>query len=495
MTNQAKKDQIMDAFMKLKNKRLVIGGIILGLLALGSLAFIQINSANSKNTKATQTITTAEVREGNLTTEISGTGSIVAPNAVDLAFSTSGKVAELNVNPGKSVTTGEVLAKLDRITSLQMDVDNKKLALSKAQKALDDLETKKEIKLANALIAQSDAAAAVETAQQNETNKYSPRCEKNVTEQYYYDYMYAKHEFNYWNNAYIDGGTGYGTMYILERRAPYIQSMNQNYANWKYCEGFSQLEIQQSQATVSAAEATYQKAQKYYATLKSTGGIDPDELALAQATEKNAELQLDEAQRILDGATLTSPMDGTVITVAAAVGETINPVTSSKTETTYKSPFINIADLSKPVLKASFDETDLAGLSTSCSVQATFTSLSNKTYKGTITQVNPSLVTTDSVTTAQAYISLDETQSSEKINLPIGLSATVDLTCNIAENALLVPLGALKEENSGKAQVYVLNSDGTTDARIVEIGAKSTTNAEVKGNLNVGDVVITSTIK
>ena len=107
----------------------------------------------------------------------------------------------------------------------------------------------------------------------------------------------------------------------------------------------------------------------------------------------------------------------------------------------------------------------------------------------------PSLVTTDSVTTAQAYISLKNTQSSEKMTLPIGLSATVELTCNIAENALLVPLEALKEEDSGKAQVYVLTSDGTTEARSVEVGAKSATYAEVKGNINVGDVVITSTIK
>ena len=35
-----------------------------------------------------------------------------------------------------------------------------------------------------------------------------------------------------------------------------------------------------------ASEAAYQKAKKYYETLKDTGGIDPDELALAQTTMK-----------------------------------------------------------------------------------------------------------------------------------------------------------------------------------------------------------------
>jgi multidrug efflux pump subunit AcrA (membrane-fusion protein) len=495
MSNQTIKNQIMNAFMKLKTNRLVIGGIILVLIALGSLVFVKIQSSNTNQTKTIQAVTTSEVRQGDLTVEIAGTGYVVAPNAIDLAFSTNGKVAELNANPGKPVTEGEVLAKLDRITSLKIDVDNATLALSKAQKALDDLETNKEIKLANALIAQSNAAAALETAQLNEVNKYSPRCEKNVTEQYYYDYMYARHDYLYWYNAFIKKNTGYGDMYIQERMAPYKLTMDRNYSNWKYCEGFSKLEIDQSQGAVNKAESDYQKAKQYYETLKSSGGIDPDELALAQITEKNAELQLNEAKRIFDGATLTSPMDGTVITVAAAVGETINPVSKTNNTNTYKSSFIKIADLRQPVVQASFDETDLSILNKDCSVQVSFASLTNKTFTGTITQINPALVTVDNSASAQAYISINDPQLSEKLNFPIGLSATVDLTCAVAKNALLVPLQALKTESDGKALVYLKKTDGTTEAITVQVGAKSPSLAEITGNINVGDVVITSTIK
>jgi membrane fusion protein (multidrug efflux system) len=99
------------------------------------------------------------------------------------------------------------------------------------------------------------------------------------------------------------------------------------------------------------------------------------------------------------------------------------------------------------------------------------------------------------VTTAQAFISIIDPKLTDKMKFPIGLSATVDLTCNIAQNVLLVPLQALKGESAGKAFVYVNNSDGKTEAHTVEVGAKSTTSAEIKGDLNVGDVVITSTVK
>ncbi|MEI8131663.1 MAG: efflux RND transporter periplasmic adaptor subunit [Leptolinea sp.] len=487
MSNQNVTDQIMNVFKKLRTKSLIIGGIILVLLALGSLVLIQIRSSNNSGTKATKAVVTSEVRLGDITVEISGTGNIVAPHAIDLAFSTNGKIAELNVNPGKSVIEGDVLAKLDRITSLQMDVDNKNLALKIADKTLADLETNKEINLANALIAQSSAAAALETAHLNEVNKYSPRCEKNVTEQYYFDYMYARHDYLYWYNALIKKSTGYGDMYIQERMAPYFKTMKLNYSNWKYCEVYSDLEIKQSQGTVEKAESDYQKAKLYYETLKYTGGIDPEELALAQGTQKNAELQYKEAQRTLDGATLTSPMDGTILTVAAVVGETLD-------KDTYKSSFIKIADLSQPMLQANFDETDLSSLNADCAVQATFASLANTTYKGSITQIDPALVITNNVTTVQTTISLEGAQTSKKMNLPIGLSATIDLTCAIAKNVLVVPLQALKKESDGKAQVYIMNSDGTIKAHTVEVGAKSASYAEIIGDINVGDVVVTSAV-
>ncbi|NMB54266.1 MAG: efflux RND transporter periplasmic adaptor subunit [Leptolinea sp.] len=477
----------MNAFSKVKNKRLVIGGSILVLLALGCLAFLKFESVGKLQTQTTPSVKTTEVTVGDLTVDVSGTGSIVAPNAVDLAFSTTGKVAEVNVNQGSLVDKGDVLARLDRITSLQIDVQNARLNLDKAEKALEDLETNKEITLGKALIAKSDAAAALEKAQKGEVNKYTGRCEKSVTESYYFEYMYQRGYYLYWAR-FLEGGSGYGEMYIRENMAPYEKTMRTNYANWKYCEGYSELEIEQSQAAVEKAQADYDKASKYYDTLKENDGIDPDELANAQQTKKNAELQLEEAQRILDGATLTSPIDGTVLSVSSSVGEILD-------KDTYKSPFIEIADLSQPVLKASFDESDLASLNSDCSVTATFTGLKNKTYKGTITQIDPTLSTKNGVSSVTTYIQIENDPSEEITNLPVGLNATLELVCPIAKNVTNVPLQALKNEEDGKAQVYVVNSDGTYTAHTVEVGVKTMSAAEIKGDIKAGDKVVTSTIK
>jgi HlyD family secretion protein len=466
MPDWTNKDQIMDAFQKIKNKRLIIGGIIVVILGLAVLAVISFQPSNTSQAKATQTVKTSEVTRGNLTTEVSGSGKIVAPNAIDLAFSTTGKVAELNVNAGNLVEEGDVLAKLDRISALQEAVESAKLSLTKAQKTLDDLVTNKEITLGNALVARAEATETLETAQLNEVNKYSPRCEKATTEAYYYDYMYARQE----------------------RMAPYKVTMNQNYSNWKYCEGYSELEIDKSKSNVEKAQADFDKASDYYDKLKANDGIDPDEQSLAEATKKNAELQLEQAQSTLDGATLISPINGTVMTVASAVGTILD-------KDTYKSTYIEIANLSEPVILASFDESDLATVNTGCTPSITFTSLPNETFEGTITKINPAMTESNSVKSIQGYINLKTNSTIENLNLPVGLNAIIKLTCNIAENVTIVPIAALKNEKDGKATIYVLNTDSTMTSHSVTVGNKTEAGAEVSGDLKVGDKVVTSTVK
>jgi HlyD family secretion protein len=486
--DQINKDRIMDAFLKLQNKRLIIGGSIVVILGLLLLAFISFQPIGTTRAKSTQTVKTGEVTTGDLTTEVSGTGKIVAPNAVDLSFSTTGKVAELTVNPGNQVEEGDVLAKLDRISALEEAVESAKLDLTKSQKTLDDLTTNKEITLSNALNVRAAAAEALETAQKNEVNKYSPRCDPETTKVYYFDYMYARHDYLYWYNALIKKSTGYGDMYIQERMAPYKVTMNQNYSNWKYCEGYSELEIEQSKATVEKAQADYDKASDYYDKVKANDGIDPNEQALAEASKKNAELQLEQAQSTLNGATMVSPIDGTVMSVASAVGTILD-------KDTYKSPYIEVADLSQSVVLANFDESDLATLNSNCAASITFTSLPNDTFEGTITQINPAMTESNSVKTIQSYISLKSNSTTKSLTLPVGLNASVKLTCVIARNVTIVPQSALKNETDNKATVYVLNADGTTSAQTVTVGTKTEEGAEVTGDLKAGDKVVTSTVK
>ena len=61
---------------------------------------------------------TTSVRSGSLTISASGTGSYIPSTSIDLSFSSSGTVVELNVRPGDIVKAGQLLARLDNTMGL-----------------------------------------------------------------------------------------------------------------------------------------------------------------------------------------------------------------------------------------------------------------------------------------------------------------------------------------------------------------------------------------
>jgi multidrug efflux pump subunit AcrA (membrane-fusion protein) len=78
--------------------------------------------------------------------------------------------------------------------------------------------------------------------------------------------------------------------------------------------------------------------------------------------------------------------------------------------------------------------------------------------------------------------------------LPVGLSATVDVIGGRADNALLVPVEAVREISPGSYALFVM-VDGQPQLRMVEVGLMDFTFAEIKSGVAAGDVVTTGLIK
>ena len=78
---------------------------------------------------------TTTVTRGSITSTVSGSGSISAASTVDLAFQTSGVVAQILVEAGDSVTEGQALAILDT-RDLALQVASAQAALDSANARL-----------------------------------------------------------------------------------------------------------------------------------------------------------------------------------------------------------------------------------------------------------------------------------------------------------------------------------------------------------------------
>lgn len=425
---------------------------------------------------------TARVYRSNLSTTITGTGTLVKGRSVDLGFSVDGKVREINVQPGDWVTTGQVLATLDEVEKLEIARQNWQLQLQEARKNLNDLSNGGDRALAQAL---SDYAAARQTYQEAKSNLRQPgesRCDPAQTETFYYAYIDAQRWVNEWEGYLESGNTGYGRDFILKVLAPMRQERDRAYANMNYCESYTGQEILESEAALQLAEAHLQKTELVYRDLLKNSGSDLQDIEIAQATVANAESQLTKAQKDLEGATIVAPMDGTVIAVNTKEGD----------EQAGLETVITLADLENPRLQVIIDETDLPGFSAGCTTQITFNAIPGRTFAGVITDVFPELgsMNNANVKIAQGLAELNETKLAPGKTLPLGLSGTADITCTPIQGALLIPASAVVETAGNSPFVYVLGADGNPERRTVETGVKGTTVVEVRNGLSENENVI-----
>jgi len=101
--------------------------VVIALIGGGSYAFIKARQATA-TASTTSTLQTAIARTGNLILEASGSGYLVANSEATVAFEIDGKLAELDVKLGDTVTKGQLLATLDD-ASLQYKLEEAQLAL------------------------------------------------------------------------------------------------------------------------------------------------------------------------------------------------------------------------------------------------------------------------------------------------------------------------------------------------------------------------------
>ena len=465
-------------------KKLVLILVAVGLLVVSGVAYGAWQgplSSSSSPVTPTPAYQTSLVRRADLSISVIGSGKVVASQTVDLSFPVSGKVATLNVQLGDQVKAGDVLAVLDGVDVLKQAVANQQLALASAQKTLDDLQTNAAGNLAAALAAQINAQKAYDTAKVSVHYKGDNRCGYDKTLAYYFQYMDYKGQADYWENYLHDpGDTDYGHDYILQNLIPLRKSRDIAYVNWVYCQGFTDQEILTSQSNFKLASANLDQAKAQYALLQANNGIDPNAVQIAQAGVKNAALQLKQAQDNLAGATLVSPVAGTVTAVNGAVGQTAGTTA-----------FITLAEMDNPQVQVNIDESDMQNFAVGCPAQVSFTSSTAKPIAGTVTEVSPELVTSRSVTYVQGLVQLDKTALAGT-TLPLGLDVSATVTCRSAKNALEIPTQALYEPAGKSAYVYVLDAQGNPVQRDVVVGLKITAFVEIKSGLSVGERVVTT---
>ena len=445
---------------------LLAGGGAAAWYFLGGLGSTYITSAAAD----TPDYHTATVRQGDLKISATGTGTLIASQSVDLSFSVSGAVTEVDVKVGDHVTNGQVLAKMGNSESLQAAEASAEVTYLTAQQALTDLQQNAGVALAQAYQDFVTAQQTYNTDLNTQQRTTMVRCSKAVMTKNVVTLDAANKKLQQ-ETLWEPGSDDW-----ITARNDYDTAL----ANYNYCIGYTADEKTSASSALDVAKVTMQQAETKYNALKAASGVDPSTLALAEATAKAAETKLAQAKSNLDGTVLSAPMDGVVIYLAAGVG-TIFDTTK----------FITIADLSHPTVQVSLDATDLSKLATGYQANVVFDALPDQTFTGQVIQVQPQLVTSGSYTVAQGLILLDTSAANTLETLPLGLSASVEVICKEVQNAILVPNEALKSLGDKQYAVFIVGSDGTLRLTPVQIGIADATYTQVTSGLKAGDVVST----
>ena len=454
----------------------VLAVIVLAGAGLGVLSWRQ---SSQQTTSANETaFHTAQVRRGDLILSANGSGTLAAGKTASLAFPISGVVESVSVQVGDQVTASQELAKLQDVSSLQASLVSAELELKSAQTELEDLKSNKGTALANAQLALSEAKKALDKAQAGKIVEGMERCDHATTTAYYDVYTRAK------DNLQALGDGGGSQDYYLNVILPAKNRVAQAYSTYTYCAGFTDYEIEASQANLSLAEANVKEAEKTLTTLQQNGGLDPDGLAQAENKVANAQIAYKEAKNDLENATLTAPFDGVVVSVAGLAGDKVGTGT-----------FISIVDLAHPRIEFSVDETDMDQAAVGNTAHVVFDAFPDDTFTGVITQINPALQTVNGYQVLQGVIQLDLSSVSAPYRFLDGMNASVEIIGGQAIGALLVPVEAVHDLGDHQYAVFVLNENGKPRLRVVEVGLMDATTVEIKSGLSAGDVVTTGTME
>ncbi len=454
--------------------------------AAGGYYYYRQTSTTAEAASATP-LQTATVKRGNLVISASGTGSVISEDERQLGFENGGSLAQLIINVGDEVKKGDVLAvsaPSDSAAALQSKLTSAKLAFLQAEQNLNDLTspTSNEVTLAQL---QSDLA----TKQQNildtqetlttlvneRSTMNGKRCSDDTISEYQTAYDRALENWN--RSAHLVTSLEYLQLQSAE-------------ANLVWCTSvWSQTELDAKDASIASTKALIDLSQKQIAedqavisNLTSVSG-DSLDVQIARAVLESAQADLEVVQAESGSSTIIAPFDGTILSISNQVGDNVGTT-----------KFITIADLSQPYLEVLLDETDLNNVGTGYQVSVTFEALPNQTFTGEVVAINPSLSNAFSVTAIQTTVKLDNSSFSKPQNLPIGLSASVEIISDQAQNVLLIPVEALHEISDGTYGVFVIEN-GTPTFKTVEVGLMDYTSAEIKSGLNEGDVVTTGIVE
>lgn len=252
-----------------------------------------------------------------------------------------------------------------------------------------------------------------------------------------------------------------------------------------------QAQLAERQAQLELARHQFERQQR----LKKQNATSEEAFQSAQANVKVTQAQIDmlkaqiqQTESSLKGeeatlgyARIYSPMNGTVVSLEAREGQTLNA--------NQQAPIIlRVADLSTMTVWTQVSEADVPKLKVG--MEAYFSTLGspNRFWRGTLNQILP---TPEVLNNVVLYTALFDVANPHQ-ELMTQMSAQVFFVIAKAEDVVTVPMSALMpvDRRTKRYQVQVLTPAGVPELREVTVGVTNRVTAEIKEGLQAGEKIL-----
>jgi HlyD family secretion protein len=501
-------------------KKLLIGGGFMAVIVLAGFYF-----AGSE--AGTPQYMTARIEKGNLRNTVTATGALQAVTTVQVGSQASGTIAALYADFNSVVKKGQVVAQLDpsvakaQVAQARANLEQAKASLAQARAAVTNSR-------AGVTDAQARSLAARSTVQNNQAGVSGAEANVAVLKAQQDDALSLLKQQESLLRAGVIAQRDYEVAQTAYRTAEarYNQAVAQLNQAKLTEQSASSAGIAQSQAAIDQSKAQVQQSQAQVQN------------AAAQVQQAQAALSLAEVN--LSHTTITSPIDGVVVSRDVNVGQTVAASLSAPTLFTIAN------DLTQMQVIANIDQADIGLVEQAKSVKFSVDAFPGKEFDGKIAEMRLNPVNVQNVVTYNVVINVDNPEQ----KLKPGMTANLTITIDERNNVLKVPNSALRftpqdanrqrtgtggqgqagqgqgqgqgrrrqqgENATGNAQgaqgdgqsrfapasapvlpgqvrvVWVLGQDGKPERRRITVGLSDGSATEVvEGDLREGDMVIT----
>lgn len=213
--------------------------------------------------------------------------------------------------------------------------------------------------------------------------------------------------------------------------------------------------------------------------------VDTARLKQAQAQVVESQASLRQLEEELSYTTITSPMDGVVLSRDVEIGNAVSSILVMGSTATL---VMTLGDTRQVYVQGKVDESDIGHIYLGQAARIRVESFKDKTFTGHVTKIAPLGVEKDNVTTFEVRVSVDNPTGELKANM----TANAEVLLEEHKHVLSVPEQAVLFDKNRNASVEVPDGKSRTGRRSipVQVGLSNGARTEITSGLQLDDKVL-----